>query len=162
MRGFADGRRPVLGCVGEGLVELTVDPERADARLAFGGDVANVAVMASRAGARARLAGRVGADGPGEALMRFWRGEAIDVAHVTVDDAAATGLYLNEPARDGHRFVYWRAGSAGSRLDTTDVTPDFLAGLDMLVVSGISLAISPSARRACVAAAAAVRAAGRP
>src|SRR3954469_3262776 len=108
MRRSADGR-PVLGCAGAGLVELTVDPERADARLAFGGDVANVAVMAARAGARARLSGRVGADGPGEALLRFWRGEAIDVAHVTVDDAAATGLYLNEPSPDGHRFVYWRA-----------------------------------------------------
>src|SRR3954468_23973625 len=123
-------RVPVIGCVGEGLAELTVEAGGPQVRLAFGGDMANVAVMAGRAGGRAPPLGRVGADPLGECLLRFWRDEGIDADHVTVDPRGATGLYLNQPGPEGHGFVYWRAGSAGSRLDKTNVPRELIEDLD--------------------------------
>jgi 2-dehydro-3-deoxygluconokinase len=137
----------VLGAVGEGLFEVGLD-EGGDGSLrrGYGGDVANVCVMARRAGADARLCGRVGADALGRALLEFWRSEGVDVEHVRVDETAPTGIYVNERTSGGaHRFDYHRRGSAGSRLELGDVTDAFLDGLDVLHASGISLAVAEAA-----------------
>lgn len=136
-----------IGAIGEGLIELA--PSGDGLALGFGGDVANVGVMAARLSAPVRLVGRVGADALGDRLLAFWRSVDIDVAHVVRDDRAATGLYVNEPAEDGgHRFTYWRRGSAGSRLAPEDLAPAFFDALGYLVISGVTLAISPSSERA--------------
>jgi 2-dehydro-3-deoxygluconokinase len=56
----------VLGAVGEGLFEIGVDEgNEGPLRRGYGGDVANVCVMAARAGIGARLATRVGDDALG-------------------------------------------------------------------------------------------------
>jgi 2-dehydro-3-deoxygluconokinase len=138
-----------LGLVGEGLVELALDELGEVDALGFGGDIANVAVMAARLGARPRLLGRVGDDQLGARLVRFWRAAGIDTDWVTTDPTGPTGLYVNEPSIDsGHRFVYHRRGSAGSKLAPQDVTDEFLHGIRMIVVSGITLAISETAAAA--------------
>jgi 2-dehydro-3-deoxygluconokinase len=134
-----------LGAIGEGLAELGLDAGEG-AALSVGGDAANVCVMASRLGHPARLAGRVGDDGLGSRLLAFWEREGVDVGSVRRDAEAPTGLYVNEAVRgQGHRFTYWRNGSAGSRLCPDDVDERFLHGLGMLVFTGITLAISHSA-----------------
>lgn len=147
----------VLGVLGEGRAELTVAPSGEAVDLAFGGDAANVAVMAAHAGAEVRLCARVGDDALGHARLRFWGAKGIDTAAVTVDAAAPTGMYLNEPGPEGHRFIYWRSGSAGSRLDAGDLRPAFVDGLSLLAVTGVTLAISNTARGAARTAAARVR-----
>ena len=153
--------RGALVAIGEGLGELSLAaPGVTSVTLGAGGDAANVAVMAARLGAPVRLGGRVGDDGLGRWLLASWSGDGIDVGGVRVDAAAATGLYVNEPAQDGHRFTYWRAGSAGSRLDPSDLMPGLFEGLGMLVVTGVTLAVSRSSARAAAQAVAAARAAG--
>jgi 2-dehydro-3-deoxygluconokinase len=146
-----------LGAVGEGLFELGLDEDGDGAvRRGYGGDVANVCVMAARAGAAARLSGRVGADALGRALLEFWRSEGVDVEHIRVDPDAPTGIYVNERTREGaHRFDYHRRGSAGSRLAPADLTQSFFSGLAILHTSGISLAVCGEATAAAVAQAAA-------
>lgn len=139
----------MIGAVGEGLYELGVDEGAvaAPARGGYGGDVANTAVMAARL-APARLCGRVGDDALGRLLLEFWRSSGVDTRWLSVDDAP-TGIYVNERlAAGGCRFHYHRRGSAGSRLSTDDVTDSFLAGLDALHYSGITLVISTSAAAA--------------
>jgi 2-dehydro-3-deoxygluconokinase len=109
----------VVGAVGEGLLEIGLDPSLADDRLrrGFGGDAANAAVMAARLGARVRLLSRVGDDAAGRMLTHFWAGAGLDLTSVAVDRAAPTGLYVNERTADGgHRFSYHRRGSAASLL----------------------------------------------
>jgi len=150
-----------LGAVGEGLVEFRVGPDRDHVGLGFGGDAANVCVMAARLGTPARLAGRVGADVLGARLISFWSDAGVDVTFVERDADASTGLYLNESLGDGeHRFVYWRAGSAGSRFAPKDLQERFFADLGLLVVTGVTLAVSESSARAVTRAVDVARACG--
>jgi 2-dehydro-3-deoxygluconokinase len=153
----------VVGAVGEGLLEIGLDPSLPDDRLrrGFGGDAANAAVMAARLGARTRLLSRVGDDAAGRMLMDFWARAGLDLTWVETDDQAATGLYVNErDALGEHRFSYHRRGSAASRLQARAAEPAFLNGLAALHYTGISLAVSDSAAEAAEVAAERARAAG--
>jgi 2-dehydro-3-deoxygluconokinase len=141
-----------LGAVGEGLFEIGLDEgDEGPLRRGYGGDVANVCVMAARAGIDARLAARVGDDALGRALLAFWQAEGVDVGHVRTDSDAPTGIYVNKRTPcAAHRFDYHRRGSAGSRLAPEDIAPAFLDGLDVLHASGISLAVAGAATAAAV------------
>lgn len=137
-----------IGAIGEGLVELS-PADSGSLEVHFGGDAANVAVMAARMGARTRIGGRVGADMFGDRLLAFWERQGLDTAAVIRHPDAATGLYLNETQPDGgHRFTYWRTGSAGSRLRPGDLAQAFFHELGILVVTGVTLAVSPSSAAA--------------
>jgi len=151
-----------LGVVGEGLVELGLEPQPdLTVTLGFGGDVANTAVMAAVLGTPARIAGRVGDDALGRRLVAFWESRGVDVSHVVSDAHAPTGIYVNERGAEGlHRFGYHRRQSAGSRLEPGDVRDGFFEGLGALHLSGITLAVSPSARNAAISAAERARSRG--
>ena len=139
-----------LGAVGEGLFEIGLDKgETGPLRRGYGGDVANVCVMAARAGIGARLAARVGADALGRALLAFWGAEGVDVGHVQIEAGAPTGIYVNERTPgSAHHFDYHRRGSAGSLLAPEDIAPAFISGLAVLHTSGISLAVVGAATAA--------------
>jgi 2-dehydro-3-deoxygluconokinase len=139
-----------LGAVGEGLFEIGLDKgDTGPLRRGYGGDVANVCVMAARAGIGARLAARVGADALGRALLAFWGAEGVDVGHVQIEADAPTGIYVNERMPgSAHRFDYHRRGSAGSLLAPEDIAPAFISGLAVLHTSGISLAVVGAATAA--------------
>lgn len=141
-----------LGAVGEGLFEIGLDKgDTGPLRRGYGGDVANVCVMAARAGIGARLAARVGADALGRALLAFWGAEGVDVGHVQIETSAPTGIYVNERTPgNAHRFDYHRRGSAGSLLAPGDIAPAFISGLAVLHTSGISLAVVGAATAAAV------------
>ena len=155
--------RGELGAVGEGLIEIAVGQaaERGGTALSFGGDAANVCVMAARLGVGARLAGRVGDDALGGRLLDFWGARASSSNGSARDGEAPTGLYVNEPDGDGgHRFTYWRAGSAGSRLRPEDLDHGFFDGLGILVFTGVTLAVSDSSAAAVERAVELARSAG--
>jgi 2-dehydro-3-deoxygluconokinase len=143
--------------LGEGLVEIAVGEGGGEPMLACGGDAANVCVMAASLGAEARLAGRVGNDALGRMLIAGWRRAGVDVTAVRSDPAAPTGLYVNEAGERGHRFTYWRAGSAGSRLCPADLDPATLEAVDAVVVTGVTLAVSASSAEAAAVAAESAR-----
>jgi 2-dehydro-3-deoxygluconokinase len=153
----------VVGALGEGLLEVGLDPTLPDDLLGrgFGGDAANAAVMAARMGARARLLTRVGDDAAGRLLLAHWREQRVGLDAVTIDAAASTGLYINErDAAGAHRFSYHRLGSAASALTADDADERALRGLAVLHVTGITLSISASAAQAAEAAARRARALG--
>jgi 2-dehydro-3-deoxygluconokinase len=139
-----------IGAIGEGLVELSpAGPDSGALSVNFGGDAANVAVMAARLGTHARFGGRVGGDTLGERLVEFWRRQGVGTGAVRSDSDGATGLYLNETQPDGrHRFTYWRTGSAGSRLRPGDLEQPFFDDLGILVVTGVTLAVSSTSAAA--------------
>lgn len=153
--GEAPARRAVVGSLGEGLLEIGVFPAFADDVLGkgFGGDAANLAVMAARLGANARLLTRIGDDAAGRLLRAFWAGAGVDLGWVETEKGGATGLYVHERKEGGgHAFSYHRAGSAASRLSPADVVQRPLDELDVLHVTGVTLAISASAATAAEAA----------
>jgi 2-dehydro-3-deoxygluconokinase len=129
------------------------------------GAEANVAVGLARLGHRPAYIGRVGADGFGTAVLRRLRGEGVLTEFLTVDEAAPTGLLVRERRTLGPaEVVYYRAGSAGSRLDPADVDASIAAGLfagaRWLHLTGITPALSTTARAAVDTSIAAARSAG--
>jgi 2-dehydro-3-deoxygluconokinase len=118
----------------------------------------NVAVGLSRLGCSAGMITRVGDDEFGRAIVFRLRGEGVDTSHVVVDTEAPTGLMFRERREVGSTNVaYYRRGSAASRLQPADLDPDYIGGARYLHMSGITPAISESARETVFAAAAIAR-----
>ncbi len=118
----------------------------ADARTSIAGAEATVAIGLSRLGHAARWVGRVGADEPGELVLRTLRAEGVDTSAVVRDPDAPTGLVLFEQRTpDVTRVLYHRAGSAGSRLDCNDVAAGADCGARLLHLTGITPALSTTA-----------------
>lgn len=114
----------------------------------YGGDTSNAAIAAARAGARVAYLSRIGQDHWGQLLMRLWQREGVDTSGIVLDAQAPSGIYFVSHGPDGHHFSYARAGSAASRMQPADVQTHWshLIGQSRwLHLSGISLAISPSA-----------------
>jgi 2-dehydro-3-deoxygluconokinase len=129
------------------------------------GAEANVAVGLARLGHRPAYIGRVGRDGFGLAIVRRLRGEGVLTDFLTVDETSPTGVLVRERRVLGPAEVlYYRTGSAGSRLDTSDVEAATSSGLfkgaRWLHVTGITPALSTTARAAVDAAIAAARESG--
>jgi len=118
----------------------------------FGGDTSNMAIAASRLGARAGYITRIGDDAFGRMFLSLWKHERVDTRGVAIDRAAPTGVYFVTHREAGHAFSYLRAGSAASRLSPTELPLDVIRAARVLHVSGISQAISASACDAVFAA----------
>ncbi|NBE53065.1 sugar kinase [Streptomyces sp. YC537] len=114
------------------------------------GAESNVAIGLSRLGHPVRWAGAVGADEAGELVLRTLRAEGVDVRGASRDEAAPTGLILFEPRLpEVTRVHYYRAGSAGSRVEACAVEAAFLAEPPRAVhLTGITPALGPAARAA--------------
>jgi 2-dehydro-3-deoxygluconokinase len=126
-------------------------PEASTFERHVAGAEANVAVGLARLGHRPAFIGRVGADGFGTAIVRRLRGEGVATNHVIVDHSAPTGILVRERRALGPAEVtYYRSGSAGSRLETGDVdaAAELFRTARWLHVTGITPALSTSARRA--------------
>jgi 2-dehydro-3-deoxygluconokinase len=93
-----------------------------DLRLSVAGAESNVAIGLARLGHSAAWTGRVGDDELGALVLRTLRAEGVDTGGVIVDPGAPTGLLIFEPRlSDVTRVQYYRAGSAGSRLEPADL-----------------------------------------
>jgi len=122
-------------------------------RLSSAGAESNVAVGVRRLGPTTAWVGRVGADEFGELVLAQLRGQRVDVSAAIVDDERPTGLMIkSRRTSDVARVVYYRAGSAGSRLGPDDVPESLVTGCRVLHVTGITPALSSSARDAVFAA----------
>src|SRR5437764_1451478 len=125
----------------------------------FGGDTSNFVIAAARQGARTGYVSALGDDEHGRMLRALWEREGVDQAGVHTDPAAATAVYFVTHDAAGHHFSFLRAGSAASRMTPALLPRERIAAARVLHLSGISLAISASARETCEAAIAIARAA---
>jgi 2-dehydro-3-deoxygluconokinase len=111
------------------------------------GAEANVAVGLARLGHSVEYIGRVGDDGFGTAILRKLRGEGVGVERLRVDAEAPTGLMIRERRSLGAaQVLYYRTGSAGSRLAPEDVEAAVFGGARWLHLTGITPALSASAK----------------
>jgi 2-dehydro-3-deoxygluconokinase len=147
------GQRVV--CFGECMLELQGEAFGA-MRQTFGGDTLNTAVYLARCGAAVGMqvdyATALGDDGLSSGMLARWSAEGLGTGLVRRLPGRLPGLYLIEVDAQGERrFSYWRdQAAARAYFDTPDGdTPleQQADTIDALYLSGISLAILPSAGR---------------
>lgn len=156
---------PEILCIGETMALLT--PRPGD-RLATARDVAiraagaesNVAQYLADLGHPVAWASRVGCDPLGDRVLAAVAGPGVNVHYVERDPSAPTGVYFKDPAPEGTRVHYYRAGSAASRLmpEYLDRLP--IASARLVHQSGITPALSANCAATATALFERARAAG--
>ncbi|MEV6272252.1 sugar kinase [Kribbella sp. NPDC051936] len=142
--------------IGETMVSVrTARPMRlgGDAHLSIAGSESNVAIGVARLGHDVTWLSAVGNDEPGRLIQRTLRAENVGT-RIRFSDEAFTGfIAFDQPSHDITRVSYHRRGSAASTL-TADETTAAVAELapTLLHVTGITPALSSSARAATLAA----------
>lgn len=126
----------------------------------FGGDTSNFAIAAARQGASVGYLSALGDDDHGRMLRELWQREGVADSGVHTDADAFTALYFVTHDAQGHHFSFLRKGSAASRMRPGHLDAQRIASARVLHLSGISLALSESARETCHAAIATARGAG--
>lgn len=124
------------------------------------GAESNVAVGLVRLGHRVGFVSRLGDDRLGRRILRDLRGEGVDVSAVTLDADLPTGLILRDALGHGVSVDYHRAGSAATRLAPAALPLEAIRSARVLHLTGITAAISETARACVLAAATAARGAG--
>ena len=131
----------LFGAIGTGSLAHTHT-----AHLGMGGAESNVAIALRRLGVEVSWFGRVGRDSMGDLIERQLRAEGI-TADVIRDPDAITGLMVKERrTATTTRVWYYRSGSAGSRLSISDIPEHPLETATLLHITGITPALSDSAR----------------
>lgn len=116
------------------------------ARLSFGGSESNVAIAAARLGCSVVWVGRLGSDPMGDRIARELRGEGVH-AMIERDPLLATGMMLKERRTTLHsRVTYYRRHSAATLLEPRHVSDELIEQSRLVHLTGITPAISPSAR----------------
>jgi 2-dehydro-3-deoxygluconokinase len=146
--------------LGEILVEVsTAQPFGHDvpAVLGISGDALNVAASAAAAGARVGLISVLTDDDLGAAITD--RVCALGISTELLKyRSGQQGVYLVHSDPDGQReFSYARSGSVGSTLSPEDLDETVLASAGAVIASGITCAISSTAKSAVFRAARAAR-----
>ena len=141
--------------LGELLIDLTEKEKDENGNSIFGaypgGAPANVAVAASRLGAKTGFIGKVGNDPFGKSLKRTLKNENVETKGLFLSDEFKTTLAIVAVARNGDRdFSFYRAPGADTQLTMREA----LTALDkygvpsILHVGSLSMTTSP-ARGAC-------------
>jgi len=113
-------------------------------RRSFAGAESNVCVALARLEHRSRWISRLGDDAFGRHIRTGLEREGV-LVDAAVDQDTPTGVFFKERAREGPRqVVYYRDGSAASRLAPRDLAAAQVAGARVLHLTGITPALSPS------------------
>jgi 2-dehydro-3-deoxygluconokinase len=135
------------------MLELSCEGDLRLARTfnrSFGGDTYNTAVGAKRLGSDVTYITRLGNDSFAVSLQEMMLKEGLTIAP-TRPAKGPTGAYFVSVDVEGEReFAYYRQNSAACQLGPDDINPELIKNAKILFSSGISMAISDSARKAVV------------
>lgn len=116
-------------------------------RKQLGGAESNFAIGISRLGCKAGWISRVGDDSFGDYILSIIRGEGVDISKVKIDKTSSTAVYFKEfNELNGTKVYYYRNGSAASKIEPDDLDEDYIASAKYLHITGITIALSESAR----------------
>lgn len=117
-------------------------------RIGVAGAESNVAIGLCRLGVDVQWTGRVGDDEFGQRIAQTLRGQGLHTRAI-VDDTAPTGLMIKARRTSQlTQVAYYRRDSAGSRLAPGDLDTEAIAEASVIHLSGITPALSKSARDA--------------
>ena len=145
----------LLDPVGEGKPELG-----RQFALRIAGAESNFGIALVRLGVRVTWISRLGTDPLGDVVHETLARESLDLRHVQRDADASTGLFLKWRAEGRTSVLYYRKGSAASRLRPDDLPEEALDGVALVHLTGITMALSASARELVVTTARRARARG--
>jgi 2-dehydro-3-deoxygluconokinase len=112
----------------------------------------NFSIALARLGIPTGFVTKLGGDEFGEFILACMRAEGLDTSLVSRSALQPTGVYFKEYRGPGDPKVhYYRRGSAASTLAAEDLNPDWLTGVRLVHVTGITPALSSSCRIACEA-----------
>ncbi|TDW87011.1 2-dehydro-3-deoxygluconokinase [Kribbella pratensis] len=150
--------------LGETMVSVrTARPMRlgGDAQLSIAGSESNVAIGVARLGHDVTWLSALGNDEPGRLIERTLRAENVDTRIRFSDDAFTGFIAFDQPSHDITRVSYHRRGSAASTLTPDETTAAVTTTAPTLLhVTGITPALSDTARAATLAAVRTASAAG--
>ncbi len=89
-----------------GYMPLDIIEDRAGVRQRAGGTAANVAAILGVLGWRSRMAGRVGDDPAGQALLADLRRASVDCSSIRVEPGALTNRLIHRVRPRVHRYLY--------------------------------------------------------
>jgi len=150
MADMTDSRKKLVA-IGELLVDFVpgepgISVRQAESfQRAAGGAPANAAAAAALLGAEASFIGRVGADAFGAYLRDTLAGFGVDTSGVVTDPERATTLAFVSLAADADRdFVFYRDGTADTRLEPADLPDSLIRSAAVLHFCSISLSREPA------------------
>lgn len=115
----------------------------------IGGAESNVAIALSRLGHKVGWMSRLGDDEFGLYIRNTIRGEGVDTSHVIFDSDHDTAVFFKERPNSGDpKVYYYRKNSAASALCSSDIKNEFIKNATYLHITGITAAISETARDA--------------
>ena len=145
-----------IACVGEAMIELSIDKVPGSGEVGVAGDVLNAAIYLVR-GLSTRhevsFVSVIGTDPLSNQMANFIAQEGISIQTLLRDPARLPGIYVVNTDKAGERsFLYWRESSAARRLFQKghQISFDILEGFDVIYLSGITLAILPDPVRAAL------------
>lgn len=147
-------------CLGEPLIEFNQQKNGLYLQ-GFGGDISNVAISASRQGAKSAVLTQLGQDQFGDDIIALWQREGVLTDHVSQTRDGETGLYFVTHDDEGHHFTYRRRASAACGYGIDHLPRSAVEDCQIFYASGISLAISQTVCDAVIEAAQIARKAGR-
>lgn len=122
-------------------------------RVGVGGAESNTAIGLTRQGHQTTWMGRVGTDELGTMVLSTLRGEGVDTGAATVDPTAPTGLMIKGPRSSlVTDVIYYRRNSAASHLAPQLINHALIEAAKVLYVTGITAALSDSARETVMSA----------
>lgn len=114
--------------------------------LRVAGAESNFGIALARLGIRVAWISRLGTDPLGDVVHATLAAEGLDLRYVLRDPNGPTGLFVKWRTGGRTRVLYYRKGSAASRLAPGDVPADALDGVAVVHLTGITMALSESAR----------------
>ena len=115
----------------------------------LGGAESNVAIALARLGHHTGWFSKLGNDEFGRYILKSIRAEGVDTSRVMIDNAKATGILFKERFQNPNpNIYYYRKNSAASHLAPQDIDEIYIKNAKILHITGITPAISVSAREA--------------
>ena len=113
----------------------------------IGGAESNVAIGLQRLGHTVGWFSKLGDDPFGRYIHKFVRGEGVDTSRCIYTNEAPTGIFFKEKrSATDIRVFYYRKNSAASLITPEDLDEEYIASAKILHVTGITPALSQTAR----------------
>ena len=121
-----------------------------DFTLRIAGAESNYAIALARLGIEVAWGSRLGGDPFGDVIYETLREEDVNLDHVSRIKDAPTGVFFKWRSSGRSKVFYYRKGSAATGLTPQDVPEEALSGVRHVHLTGITMALSASARATVV------------